>query len=153
MSTYQTKAAVSVSEMARMCSLGRSRFYQLIGSAFPEPTRDERDRPYFTEEQQRQCLEVRRRNLGIDGKVVLFYAPRHSVPASVPRRKPKQVSTHPGVLDGVRALGLATATATQVDEAVKQLFPRGVDRVDPGEVIRQVFLSVKCNNPSDNVGR
>ena len=30
----QTKAAVSVAEMARMCGLSRSRFYALIGTAF-----------------------------------------------------------------------------------------------------------------------
>jgi hypothetical protein len=91
--------------------------------------------------------------LGIDGIPVLFYAPRHSVPASAPKKRPKQASTHPGVLAGVRALGLTTATAAQVDAAVANLFPNGVDGVDPGEVIRQVFLSVKRNNPSDNVGR
>ncbi len=33
----QFKAAVTISEMARMCSLSRARFYQLIGSAFPFP--------------------------------------------------------------------------------------------------------------------
>ena len=147
----QFKAAVTVSEMARMCSLGRSRFYQLIGSAFPEPCRDDRGRPYYTEEQQRQCVEVRRRNCGIDGKPVLFYAPRHSAPAAAPKRK--RGTTHPGVLAGVRALGLTTATAAQVDAAAANLFPDGVDGVDPGEVIRQVFLFVKRNNPSGNVGR
>ena len=147
----QFKAAVTVSEMARMCSLGRSRFYQLIGSAFPEPTRDDRGRPYYTEEQQRVCPEVRRRNCGIDGKVVLFYAPRHSVPASAPKRK--RGTTHPGVLAEVRALGLTTATAAQVDATMAQLFPNGVDGADPGEVIQAVFLSLKRKNSSDNVGR
>ena len=34
---FQTKAAVSVAEMARMVGLSRSRFYQLIGTAFPQP--------------------------------------------------------------------------------------------------------------------
>ena len=45
-----------VAEMARMCSPGRSRFYQLIGNAFPEPSRDDRGRPYYTAEQQQVCL-------------------------------------------------------------------------------------------------
>lgn len=151
--TDQFKAAVTVSEMTKMCSLGRSRFYQLIGSVFPKPTRDDRGRPYYTEEQQRQCVEVRRRNLGIDGTPVLFYAPRYSAAMSAPKRKPKQGSTHPVVLDGVRALGLTTATAAQVDAAVANLFPNGFDDVDPGEAIRQVFLSVKRENSSGNAGR
>jgi len=73
----ETKVAVTVAEMARMCGLSRSRFYQLIGAAFPQPERQpQTDRPIYTEELQQVCLEVRRRNCGIDGKVVLFYARR-----------------------------------------------------------------------------
>jgi hypothetical protein len=34
------KAAVSMTEMARMCDLSRQRFYQLIGRAFPYPLYD-----------------------------------------------------------------------------------------------------------------
>ena len=73
----ETKAAVTVAEMARMCGLSRSRFYQLIGTAFPRPERQpQTGRPIYTEELQQVCLEVRRRNWGIDGKAVLFYARR-----------------------------------------------------------------------------
>src|SRR5581483_7338743 len=87
------KAAVTVAEMARMVGLSRSRFYQLIGKAMPHPSRDEAGRPYYDEEQQRTILEVRHRNCGIDGKPILFYAARNSVPAS-PKRplKTKQSS-------------------------------------------------------------
>jgi hypothetical protein len=49
----ETKAAVSVAEMARMVGLSRSRFYQLIGTAFPEPERQPgTGRPVYTEELQ-----------------------------------------------------------------------------------------------------
>ena len=99
------------------------------------------------------CLEVRRRNCGIDGRPILFYAPRHSAP--VAKRKPKQKRTpttrYPEVIDGVRALGLTTVTATEVDAVVNQLFPSGTDGVDPGEVIRQVFLSIRRQDRPDNV--
>lgn len=153
----ELKAAVTVAEMSRMTGLSRSRFYQLIGGAFPKPSRDDRGRPYYDAEQQAVCLEVRRRNCGIDGKPVLFYAPRGSVTAPVARRKPKakQVVTgpHAAVLDGVRALGLTMATAAQVDDAIKQSFPAGVDGVEPGEVIRSVFLSLKRQDSADNVRR
>ncbi|HEY1189470.1 MAG TPA: hypothetical protein VGE74_17590 [Gemmata sp.] len=54
----RTKAAVSVAEMVRMCGLSRSRFHQLIGTAFPHPERQpETDRPSYTEAQQKVCLE------------------------------------------------------------------------------------------------
>jgi len=151
----ELKAAVTVAEMARMLRLSRSRLYQLIGTAFPEPSRDDRGRPYYDAEQQAMCLEVRRRNCGVNGKPILFYAPRGSVPASAPRRKPKPkaASAHAEVLDGVRSLGLTTVTAAQVDATIAQLFPRGVDGVDPGEIIRSVFLSLKRQDSRDNVAR
>src|SRR3954452_20763250 len=82
----ETKAAVTVAEMARMCGLSRSRFYQLIGTAFPEPERyPETGRPVYTEAQQEVCLEVRRRNLGIAGNPVLFYARRLSSTPAKPK--------------------------------------------------------------------
>ena len=149
----ELKAAVTVAEMARMLNLSRSRLYQLIGTAFPEPSRDDRGRPYYDAEQQAVCLEVRRRNCGVDGKVILFYAPRHSAPAPRRKPKPKQAHAHAEVLEGVRALGLTMATAAQVDAAVNQLFPGGVDGVDTGEIIRSVFLSIKAQDSQSNVAR
>jgi hypothetical protein len=149
------KAAVTVAEMARMCSLSRSRFYQLIGSAFPEPSRDDRGRPFYDAEQQQVCLEVRRRNYGIDGRPILFYAPRHCSPVAKRKPKPKitSASRYPEIVDGVRALGLATVTAAEVEAVVKQLFPNAIDGVDPGEVIRSVFLSIKRRDSQGNVSR
>lgn len=101
-------------------------------------------------------LEVRRRNCGIDGKPVLFYAARHSVPKPTPRRPSKPKATngqHAEILDGVRALGLTTTTAAQVDHAVNESFPNGTDGVDAGEIIRAVFLSIRRQNSADNVER
>lgn len=151
----ETKAAVTVAEMARMCSLCRSRFYQLIGTAFPEPSRDDRGRPYYTAEQQAICLEVRRRNCGIDGRPILFYAPRRSAPAPVVRPKakptPPPANRHSEIVEGVRCLGLTTVTAADVDAAIKRLFPGGVDGVDSGEIIRSVFLCIKRQDRPHNV--
>ena len=65
----ETKAAVTVAEMGRMCGLSRARFYQLIGATFPMPVYDVATRrPFYDEEAQKVCLEVRRRNCGIDGR-------------------------------------------------------------------------------------
>ena len=81
----EIKAAVTVSEMSRMCGLSRARFYQLIGSAFPHPVYDVATRrPYYDEEAQKVCLEVRRRNCGINGVPILFYAKR--LPVALPKR-------------------------------------------------------------------
>ena len=45
------------------------------GGVFPPPLYNiETKRPFFTEDMQEVCLEVRRRNCGINGKPVMFYA-------------------------------------------------------------------------------
>ena len=150
----KTKAVVTVSEMARMVGLSRARFYQLIGTTFPYPVYSvSTRRPNFVEEQQKVCLEVRRKNCGIDGKPVLFYARRNGLaPAVTRRRKPKTNDRFSEILDGVKALGLTKATASEVEEAVRGSFPQWEKGTDPTEVIRAVFMYLKRQNPADNVG-
>jgi hypothetical protein len=147
-----TKAAVTISEMARMVGLSRARFYQLIGSAFPWPIYSvSTKRPFFNEELQNVCLEVRRRSFGVDGRPVLFYAKQLSLkPRPMTRRKsvskPKAPPPDDGLLDileGVRSLGLGITTYAQVEAAVKAAFPQGTREVSPGEVIRTVFLALQ----------
>jgi hypothetical protein len=152
----KTKVAVTIAEMARMLNLSRQRLHQLIGTAFPYPIYDiTTRRPFYPEDLQRVCLEVRRRNCGVDGKPILFYARRGGAPSS-PTRRPKKAkpnSAHAAILDAVRALGLVNATADQVGSAVKILFPRGVESADQAEVIRGVFVHLQRQNRADKVGR
>lgn len=155
----KTKAVVTVADMACMVGLSRARFYQLVGTAFPFPqysiaTR----RPFFTEEQQILCLEVRRRNCGIDGKPIMFYARRWgSSPPSAPRRQLKvaqpKSDPHAELVDAVRLLGLTWATSAHIGSAIKLLFPNGVAGTDDGEIIRTIFVHLKRQNTGDNVGR
>ena len=151
----QTKAAVSVAEMARMVGLSRARFYQLIDGTFPPPLYTEATRrPFYDEELQAVCLEVRRRNCGVDGKPVLFYA-RRPLAAPVPGRKPKKTTNdkYADLVDGLKGLGLVGVTAAQVAEAVKACYPNGVPEMSNGEVLRAVFLHCRSQNTSDNVQR
>lgn len=144
------KAGLSISDMARQCGLSRSRFYQLIGSAFPHPIYDVATRrPFYPEELQQVCLEVRRRNCGINGKAILFYSPRQQIKAAVPRRAVKKTSApvhdrHDGLLDGLRSLGLVTTTAVQMAKVIKELYPAGIDGVEQGEVLRALFLHLRA---------
>lgn len=145
----QTKAVVSVSEMARMVGLSRQRFYQLQGTTFPKPQRcPDTNRPFYDEAGQRICLEVRRRNCGVDGKPVLFYSSRH--PLGQPKRtthrpkpKPRPKSQHAELIVSLNDLGLESVSAAQVELALSELYPDGVQELDSGDVIRAVFLHLK----------
>jgi hypothetical protein len=158
---FPTKSVVSVAEMARMCGLSRARFYQLMNEGvFPPPVYDiETRRPFYTEDMQAVCLEVRKRNCGVNGRPVLFYAARHplgSQPKPTDKAKAKNKPTtngrHNDLIDALRTLGLEPVSAAQVESAVKELFPGGIQQVDSGEVIRAVFLHLKRRNTADNVG-
>src|SRR5215218_2388003 len=135
MSANDRKAAVSVGEMARQVGMSRARFYQLIEKGvFPQPARHpETGRPFYTAELQAACAEVRRTNRGVNGQPVLFYA-RQQAPANS-RQAHRQ---HAGLTDALKGLGLASVTAAQVGDALKQLFPGGNKGVDEAQVVRSL---------------
>ena len=144
----EAKAVVSVAEMARMVGLSRGRFYQLIGSTFPYPVYDlVSKRPFYTGELQGVCLEVRRRNCGIDGKPVLFYA-RRAITATkkasrqLAKAKPKH-DDHADLCEGLKYLGLLAVTSADVELAIKTRYPSGVGQTDQGEVLRALFLHLR----------
>jgi hypothetical protein len=152
----QTKAVVSVAEMARMVGLSRARFYQLVGTTFPWPLYDVASRrPFYDERLQMACIDARRRNCGVDGKPVLFYSrrPATALPLPKPKKAAANDDKHADLVDGLKGLGLAVVTAAQVGEAVKELYPNGVPESANGEVLRAVFLRLKRQNTSDNVRR
>jgi hypothetical protein len=141
------KAGVSVAEMARMVGLSRGRFYQLIGTTFPFPIYDVATRrPFYTEELQHLCLEVRRRNFGIDGRPVLFYARRSIAAPKKAKRQPAKAKAddHADFCEALRSLGLLTVTSADVKATIKTLYPSGVVGVDQGEVLRAVFLHLRA---------
>jgi hypothetical protein len=56
------------------------------------------------------------------------------------------------ILESVRLLGLSMATAAQVQAAITELFPGGINSTDHGQVVREVFLRLKRRNPADSAG-
>ncbi len=147
------KAAISIKEQAALVGLSRQRFMQLVkAGVFPAPLYNVTSkRPFYSEEMQAQCLEVRRRNVGINGRVVMFYARRPS--GERPTPKPKKikpaaidVAALADVVHGVRELGQAAATTAQVRKAVEQLYPQGLAGVDLGKVIGDVFTHLHGKN-------
>jgi hypothetical protein len=153
------KVAVSVSEMAQMVGLSRARFYQLLSAGvFPPPLRDPtKKRPYFDQKLQERCLEVRRRNCGINGEPVLFYARRQIIALNTPKAKKttkkKAEGEYDDLLDSLKALGLVTVTVAQVGDSLNELYPKGTEGVAEAQLIRAVFLHLKRQNRDESVGR
>lgn len=145
-----TKAAVSVSEMARMVGLSRARFYQLMNEGImPKPTIDPSIcRPYFDELSQQSCLEVRRRNCGVNGKRVMFY-PARTMTAKVAKKQSKPSTKlskqHVELIESLASLGL-TVTSQQVETALQESYPNGVADTDHGTIVRTLFLFIKRQN-------
>ena len=99
---------------------------------------------------------MRRRNWGIDGKAVLFYARRPSAltgtKAAKAKLEPKGKDVS-ALVDGLNALGLTTATAAQVQRVAEELYPKGTAGIDQAEVLRAVFLRLKARNSAGTVRR
>jgi len=140
------KSAVTVTEMAEMCGISRSRWYDLVAAGVvPKPVQHpSTKRPMYDLELQRKCLEIRQTGVGANGLPVLFNRkPKKPVQPRPQRKKDEEKSpSYEGLLDALRGLGL-TATPQAVAEAVATMFPSGHASLDQGDVIRKVFLHLQ----------
>src|SRR5262245_26195525 len=108
-----TKGFLTVSEMAELCQLSRSRFYDLMETGvFPKPVRHPSSkRPMYDRGLQEKCLEIRASGIGANGLPVHF----NRKPKPGGRAKPKQgptVEPQPDqaeLLDALKELGLTTS--------------------------------------------
>jgi hypothetical protein len=151
------KAAVSVSEMARMCQLSRSHFNLLIRTGvMPQPLYSLHNRrPFYDAELQELCLRVRSTNTGADGRYVVFYDRRGVTPPPTPASSRTRTSrqqpmprndAHAELVEGLRALGLTDATAAQVDAALAACYPSGHGGTDEGTVLRELWRHLRRLN-------
>lgn len=136
-----SKAAVSVSEMAALCLLSRSRFYKLMESgAFPKPVQPESaKRPLYDTELQQKCLEVRRTGIGANGHPILFNRMRKKT--TVPT-KSEAKPQHAELIDALGELGLKTDSKA-IATAITTLFPAGIETLDQGQVLQKLFRHLK----------
>ena len=127
------QTVVSVAGMARLVGSSRQRFHQLMmEGVFPSPVYDiQTRRPHYTEEMQKVCMAVREKNVGINGRVVLFYARRLDWPRRKKQIRPcgsashTRTPKHDGLIAGLKGLGLATVTEQQIEAVLKELYPTG----------------------------
>ena len=147
------KAAVSVSEMAEMCDLSRSRWYELVeAGVMPRPVvLLPIKRPVYDRTLIEKCLEIKRTGIGLSGTPVVWNRKRKSSWPTKHKAKPIAKEQRPDpliepVLDAVKALGLTT-TPQAVSEAVAVLYPTGIADQGQGDVIRKTFLYLQGKRP------
>jgi hypothetical protein len=69
---------VSFTAMADMLGITRIRLYQLIKKGiFPEAGKHPRtNRPYYSPQSQKKCIEIRRTGVGLNGEPIIFNTKR-----------------------------------------------------------------------------
>jgi len=145
--------------MARLMRISRSRLYQLIDDdvvlqpAYLIANR----RPVYTREMAVRNLMVKEQNVGINGRVVMFYASRRVDPvAHKPKpapikkvqenKKKPQAEKHSELVEAMEALGIENVTAEQVDSAIRKCFPDGTADIGEDNILRAVFRHLKRQN-------
>jgi len=148
------KAAVSVSQMAKMLSLSRSRLYELIEqNIFYPPVYSVADRrPFFPRDLQEANLRIRVDQIGANGQFVIFYErqPRQqtqstTVSTSTSRRQSNVTSS---LMQSLRSLGMTDTTRPQIEQALTECFPSGTAGMDDSTVLRTVYRHLRRSHPS-----
>jgi hypothetical protein len=138
------KAVCSVSYLAQILGLSRSRLYQLIDAGiFPPPLYDLRSkRPFYDLPLQERCREIRNSGIAFNNNYVLFYSSRKQKATPVSKPSSSQNEHTLEIQEALRELGLETSIK-DISQALKTLFPDGIESRNTGEVIREVYRALK----------
>lgn len=165
------QVAVSVSDMARLVGLSRSRFHQLLKEGFfPAPQKcPETGRPFYDSLSQTSCLEIRRTHFGLNGRTIMFYARRFGrldsvLPKARPlgaqsssaRKKkaasasPTVKSKHAALIESLKQLGLHDMKEQNVAAAINETYPQGIEGQPHEAVLLTVFRHLVRQNSGGN---
>ena len=142
------KPICSVRELAEdLLGLSRQHFYNLMKkNVFPMPIYDVATRrPYYPIDLQKVCLEIRRSNIGYDGRAVLFYKPRQQRPHKPSTPKCPDAAANQEqleLLEGLRAMGLVRVGIKDVERALKAVCPAGAHKPQ-GVILRDLYRYLK----------
>jgi hypothetical protein len=166
MKSYETDVPdfIDCTTMARLMGTSRTRLYQLMADEVilrPVYLIANR-RPVYTKEMAVRNLKVKQKNVGVNGRVIMFYSSRPKYSASLkPKAEPKknrreeecvssQKGRHDDLIEALEALGIENIKPEQIDSAIRICFPDGTNDVSEDEILRAVFRHCKCQNPEHN---
>ena len=148
----ELKAVCSVTELAGILGLSRTRFYQLQRmGVFPMPVFCIRTkRPFYPLDLQKKCIEIRKTGIACNGQPILFYGDRKShnkasCKLSESEKGGKNQQKYEELTDTLKRMGLSVSCKA-VKNAIDALFPEGLQQhSDEGQTVRDLFryLSAK----------
>ena len=148
---------VSINQLCALMNISRARYYQILSEGLLHPPiYSDSNRPYFTRELALMNIAVKKNNIGVNGKICIFYncvSPISSPKNNIKKKEQKNKTTdkHTDLIEGLSCLGLDDISNSQVDAALKKCFQNGTGNIEDGEILRQVFCQIKEQNSTDNV--
>lgn len=154
---------VSINHLCQhLLGISRSRFYQLLNDGYILPPIYSLDskRPFYTRDMAEKNLSVIKNNMGLNGKVCLFYHTSRRTgsttkPTKTKAQKKKTLAEihHQDLIEGLDCLGLSDVKSSQIDAVMKKIYPQGIHNVDEGEVLKSLYRAIVAQNSQDNVNR
>jgi len=152
---------MSINQLCKLMGVSRSRFYQLLNDKFLLPPIYSVDskRPFYNREMAEKNLSVIKNNMGLNGKVCLFYHTNRRAGSTMkpPKTKVQKKKTfsesqrHQDLIEGLSCLGLNDIKPSQIDAVLKQIYPQGVQNIEEGEVLKSLYRVISAQNSNDNV--
>ena len=146
-------AVVSMSHMAKLLQLSRSRLYQLVDSGIllPPAYLLSNKRPIYTRDMAMCNLEAKYNNTGINGQIVMFYSARNVVNklngnSEYRPKKSNSNKNYKALSEELECLGLDDVMTEQIDDAITDIFPDGTKNIDSDEILTSVFRHIKRQN-------
>lgn len=154
---------VSIQKLCFLMGISRSRYYQILSAGFIAPPiySLESKRAYFPRELAEKNISVIRNNLGLNGKVCLFYNTSRRTGASsvkpikskTSNRKTSSENSHQDLIEGLSCLGLKDVKPAQIEAVIHKIYPDGVQNIEDGEVLKAVYRAIVIQNSTDNPDR
>ncbi len=127
---------ISVKLMAKRLFLSRSHFYALIKKqVFPRPSMVN-GRPMYLPDGQKVCMEVKRTGVAASGAYVYFNEKLSKGTAKKPTKK------YATLIESLQGLGLE-ANASQIEAAIKDLYPNEKPDLESPSTIKAIFLHLR----------
>ena len=148
---------MSINQLCSLMSISRARYYQILAEGLLHPPLySDSNRPYFTRELALENIAVKKNNIGINGKICIFYncSPsilRQKITTKRKNIRAKLLTKTLILLKDFLALVLMEFLTLKYEAALKKCFPNGVGNVEEGEILRQVYCLIKEQNSNDNV--